>query len=91
MNANKVRAAMDALSAVHIARAGEVNKAITQGFPKWNQGDLVDGPVQEFYFRVGGISSFATFGTEDLERYADGDPRQIEALNNYIRHLCGNP
>lgn len=82
---------MQEISNIHRIRAAEIGKPVRAGYPKWNDGDVIDGPVQEFHFHVGYVKSRAAFGTADLERYADGDPEQKQTLDNYARHLCGNP
>ena len=82
---------MQQLANVHRIRAAEIGKPIRAGYPRWNDGDVVDGPVQEFHFYVGYVRSHATFGSADLERYADADPQQREALDDYARRLCGTP
>jgi len=87
-----IRSAMNELSDLHRRSAEGLGISIPDGYPKWNDGDAIKGPRQEFHFRVGErAASIEAVGTQQLVAYAKGDAVERRTLNALMAHLCGHP
>jgi hypothetical protein len=87
-----LRSAATTLAQIHRDRADELGLVVAGGYPRWNNGDMVHGPRQEFYFRLGdNQQSMEPVGTREMLLYAEGDKATRLRLNALMRHLCGNP